>query len=72
MNVIILVINEISFMSQGQLIKLDRMLRHPRYEPIRPYGGIHLVFIGDFHQLLPFGGGANALYKKIVFIGING
>ena len=50
-------------MSQGQLEKLDRMLRRLRCEPNKPYGGINIIFIGDFHQLLPFGGGAKALYS---------
>ena len=64
MHVIILVIDEISFMSISQLTKLDRMLRRLRCEPDRPYGGINIVFIGDFHQLLPFGGAKEALYNN--------
>ena len=64
MHVIILVIDETSFMSISQLTKLDRMLRRLRCEPDRPYGGINIVFIGDFHQLLPFGGAKEALYNN--------
>ena len=64
MNRTLLLIDEISSMSQGQLVKLGRMLRRLRCEPDRPYGGINIVFIGDFHQLLPFGGAKEALYNN--------
>ena len=50
--------------SQGKLEKLDKILRYHRCETNRPNGGINIIFIGDFHQLLPFGGGAEALYNN--------
>ena len=53
------------------MIKLDRILRLLRCELNRLYGGIRIVFIGDFHQLLPFGDGTEVL-NNVVFIGING
>ena len=44
-------------MSQGKLEKLDKILRCHRCETNRPNGRINIIFIADFHQLLPFGGG---------------
>ena len=46
------------------MIKLDTILRRLRFEPNRPYGGINKDFIGDFHQLLPFGDGTEVLYNN--------
>ena len=46
----ILVIDEISFMSENELIKLDNRLR--RYKDRnKPYGGYSVIFGGDFRQL---------------------
>ena len=43
------------------------MLRCLRCEANILNGGIDTVFIGDFHQLLPFGGGAEALHNNDCF-----
>ena len=41
------------------------MLRRLGSDPNRPYGGINIVFISDFHPLLTFGGGGTeALYNN--------
>ena len=40
------------------------MLRCLGSDPNRPYGGINIVFISDFHPLLNFGGGTEALYNN--------
>ena len=52
-------------------MKLDKMLRHLGFDPNIPYSGINIDFIGDFHQLLPFGDGTEVL-NNVVLIGING
>ena len=58
----ILVVDECSFCSQGQLERLDKRLRCLRCTSDEPYGGIHIIFIGDLHQLVPFDG--DSLYSK--------
>ena len=40
------------------------MLRHLGFDPNIPYSGINIDFIGDFHQLLPFGDGTEVLYNN--------
>ena len=49
----ILIIDEISFMSCKKLILLDRNLRKARENYREIYGGINIVFAGDFSQLEP-------------------
>ena len=58
----ILVIDECSFCSQQQLELLDKRLRRLRSQLDKPYGGINIIFIGDFHQIVPFQG--DPLYSK--------
>ena len=58
----ILVVDECSFCSQGQLERLDKRLRRLRSIPDVPYGGLHIIFIGNLHQLVPFDG--DSLYSK--------
>ena len=53
----ILVIDECSFCSQQQFEKLDKRLRRLRSQLDKPYGGVNIIFIGDFHQIVPFQGG---------------
>lgn len=48
-----LVIDEISFFTRSNLEKLDRQLKNILGRQDRPYGGISIVFSGDFHQLRP-------------------
>ena len=52
-NVRILIIDEISFFTRASLEKLDRHLKNIKGRQDRPYGGVSIVFSGDFHQLRP-------------------
>lgn len=51
----ILIIDEISMMSIKLFEILDRIGRRIRKKPNVPFGGIQLVFSGDFYQLPPVG-----------------
>ena len=64
MAVKILVIDEISYAKQMTLEELDKQLRRLKSEPHKPYGGVHIIFIGDFHQLVPGLNGKDAIYSK--------
>ena len=58
----ILIVDEYSFCSQGLFECLDKGLQHLRCTSDEPYSGIHVIFIGDLHQLVPFDG--DYLYSK--------
>ena len=47
-----LIIDEISFMCDDQLKKLDQRLKEMR-DRTKPFGGISVIFAGDFRQLEP-------------------
>lgn len=53
-NVEILIIDEISMMSKQFLERLDAIARAVRRDD-RPFGGMQVVFSGDFYQLPPVG-----------------
>lgn len=48
-----LVIDEISMVRADVLDMIDAVLRHYRYQPNLPFGGVQTVFIGDLFQLSP-------------------
>lgn len=48
-----LVIDEISMVRADVLDMIDAVLRHYRYQPNRPFGGVQVIFIGDLFQLSP-------------------
>ncbi len=50
----ILIINEISFMSDRQFQELDKRLKVLR-DKNKPFGGFLIIFAGDFFQLDPCG-----------------
>lgn len=54
-NIDVLVIDEISMMSKKIFELLDTIGRRIRNQPLLPFGGIQLVFSGDFFQLPPVG-----------------
>ena len=62
-NILILIIDEISMMAVELLEKLDAFLREVTGREDIPYGGITVVFLGDFYQHPPVGGGS-ILYHK--------
>lgn len=49
----ILIIDEISFMSTKQIIKLNQLLQEARENYKEIFGGLDIVFSGDFSQLDP-------------------
>ena len=61
----VLIVDEISMLSMFMLRELDAVARHARMRngkgiSIQPFGGIQLVFLGDFAQLIPESGGGAA------------
>ena len=51
----ILVIDEISFMKNSDMIQLDRRLKQCSGDRLKPYGGYSIIFAGNFRQLEPSG-----------------
>ena len=49
----VLIIDEVSMMSQDLFDKLDAIGRDIRKCPDKPFGGIQVIFSGDFYQLPP-------------------
>ena len=48
-----LVIDEISMVRADVLDAIDAVLRHYKYRPNLPFGGVQLIMIGDLFQLSP-------------------
>ena len=57
----VLIIDEISMLSGGFLMNLDRLLRSARVSP-QPFGGIQVICVGDFFQLPPISRGGAVEY----------
>ena len=49
-------VDEMSFVSAEILERMDENLRLARDMPHHPFGGVHVIFIGDLYQLPPPGG----------------
>ena len=52
----VLMVDEMSFVSSEILERMDQNLRLARDMPHHPFGGVHVIFIGDLYQLPPPGG----------------
>ena len=49
----LLIIDEISMVRADLLDAIDTVLRHVRRQPLQPFGGVQMVYIGDLYQLPP-------------------
>src|SRR5215218_6131103 len=49
----LLIIDEVSMMRCDMLDAMDTILRHFRRQPMLPFGGVQVVYIGDLFQLPP-------------------
>lgn len=49
----LLVIDEISMVRADLLDAIDTLLRHFRFRPAEPFGGVQMIYIGDMYQLSP-------------------
>ena len=49
----LLIIDEISMVRADTLDAIDTILRHFRGQPLQPFGGLQLLYIGDLYQLPP-------------------
>ncbi len=49
----LLVIDEVSMVRADTLDAIDTILRHFRQQPLAPFGGLQVLYIGDLFQLLP-------------------
>jgi hypothetical protein len=59
----ILIIDEISFFKVSEMQKLDKKLKKLTGVNNLPYGGVSIVFSGDFHQLQPICKSDDILYS---------
>eukprot|EP00978_Attheya_sp_CCMP212_P016903 scaffold44613_cov37-Attheya_sp.AAC.2 len=57
-------IDEISFCKAYKLGSIDKSLRIVKQEPDLTYGGVHVIFSGDFHQLPPIGKAAIPIWHN--------
>src|SRR5580765_6213194 len=49
----LLIIDEVSMVRADLLDAIDTVLRHVRRQPLIPFGGVQLLYIGDLFQLPP-------------------
>jgi len=49
----LLIIDEVSMVRADMLDAVDAVLRHVRRQPLIPFGGLQMVYIGDLFQLPP-------------------
>src|SRR5690606_25349371 len=49
----LLIIDEVSMVRADSLDAIDTILRHFRNQPLLPFGGVQVLFIGDLFQLPP-------------------
>ena len=59
----VLILDEVSFMDDDKLKRLDRRLKEMR-DRSKPFGGFSIVFAGDFRQLQPRVSADNLLFSR--------
>ena len=62
-NTRLLIVDEVSFASKEVFIELDKKLRKLKCKPDSAYGGLSVIFSGDFRQLEPVGYSQQPIYK---------
>jgi hypothetical protein len=71
-----LIFDEVSMLSLNDLYEIHIRLCHAKgtdhTDLDRPFGGIHVLFVGDFFQLPPVAASGGALYAEENFIPITG
>ena len=60
----VLVLDEIGMLGADFLDWMDVYVRKARRKPLEAFGGIQLIFVGDFAQLGPIPGRGNSLRNK--------
>ncbi|KAG7372188.1 PIF1-like helicase [Nitzschia inconspicua] len=55
-NAYLVIVDEVSFASVADLQLLDEKMKEILDRPVEPFGGVPIVFSGDFTQLSPVGG----------------
>jgi len=65
-NIELLIIDEVSMLSEKILIILDIIAKKIK-KNMKPFGGIQIIFAGDFHQLPPIGEDNDILSKNFCF-----
>jgi hypothetical protein len=66
-NTRVLIIDEISMLHKKQLDLVNRIMKQVRLDP-RPFGGIQVIFSGDFFQLPPVGLPEETIREKFSFM----
>ncbi|TFJ84312.1 hypothetical protein NSK_004303 [Nannochloropsis salina CCMP1776] len=56
----VLIVDEVSMLHGSLLSKLNEIAKHVKNQPHRPFGGVQLIFTGDFFQLPPVSRGRRA------------
>lgn len=63
----VLVIDEVSMLHRNQLDLVNRVLKFFKDNP-QPFGGVQVVFSGDFYQLPPIGDESESSRQKFAFM----